>query len=270
MVHITRWSSVGIAFVTVVVNFIQFGLRRKWGTDATIENLIQFGTNWIVMEYVRGGTLESLIHKLARVDVGSGVHVDEQTLRIAASVGRAIRYLHEKRIIHRDVKPAYIFLSATTVGSISRAVKLGDFGVAKWGDFLAAAASGTLTATQHQGLGTLKYMSPEQAVKPRDVSVRSDMYGFGITLFELFTGQILPSPHHVFEIMRVRTTRDSITGKLYSLGIRCTPADEQLFELILDMFLAGPSGRPASAKTTAFFEYYLDRLFGTADESYDF
>jgi len=54
-------------------------------------------------------------------------------------------------------------------------------------------------------------MSPEQAMAPREVTVRSDIYSFGITLFELFTGQILASPHHVFEILNARLER--IHGK---------------------------------------------------------
>src|SRR5713226_3953754 len=97
--------------------------------------------------------------------------------------------------------------------------------------------------TNQQGLGTLKYMSPEQAVRPKDITVRSDMFSLGITLFELFTGQILQSPHHVFEIMSARTTRDSLMGKLLALGIKCPDEELGIFELVLDMFLIGPKGR---------------------------
>lgn len=210
---------------------------------------------FIVMEFVRGRTLEDLIHKL-----GPGVHMSRQTLSIASRVASALVYLHRHRVIHRDVKPANIFLSATAVGSNPSVVKLGDFGVTKWGDFLATAASGTLTTVTQRGLGTLKYMSPEQALKPKDVTVRSDMWSLGITLFELFTGQILPSSHHVYEIVSARTSRASLTGKLYTLGVKCDRWQEDLFSVVLDMMLLGASGRPASTKARGRLEFYAERL----------
>lgn len=215
---------------------------------------------FIIMEFIRGSTLESLVRKLPQSQAGN-VHITQQTLHIGACIARALQYLHDRKVTHRDVKPANVFVSTTAVGTVPTVVKLDDFGVTKWGDFLAAVSSGTLTATRQEGLGTLKYMSPEQAVRPKDVTVRSDIFSLGITLFEMFTGSILPSPHHVFEIMGARTSRSSITGKLYSLGVSCTSTGEEgLFELILDMFLVGPSGRPASRQVSGRLEYYLDRV----------
>jgi len=214
---------------------------------------------FIVMEYVGGRTLESFIKKIGSPSVPGSTVVNKETLVIASCISEALRYLHDRKIIHRDVKPANIFLSFETTPPL---VKLGDFGVTKWGDFLATAASGTLTVTRQQGLGTLKYMSPEQAVRPRDVTVRSDMFSLGITLFELFTAQILPSPHHVFEIMSARTSRDSIMGKLLALGVRCRDAELAIFELVLDMFLIGPKGRPTSATVAGRMRFLLDRLSG--------
>jgi serine/threonine protein kinase len=128
------------------------------------------------------------------------------------------------------------------------------------GDFLATAASGTLTVTMQQGLGTLKYMSPEQAVRPKEVSVRSDMFSLGITLYELFTGHILASPHHVFEIMSARTSRDSVMGKLLKLGIHASYHDAEIFDLVLDMFLTGPTSRPSSTTVAGRMAVLLQRL----------
>jgi serine/threonine-protein kinase len=261
------------AFDDVEQRFKREGLR---GAHLRHENLVevvayeenQHGTcfdsgrvknPFIVMEYVRGRTLESMIKKIGSSSVPGTTHVNKQTLSIASCISEGLRYLHDRKIIHRDVKPANIFLSFESTPPL---VKLGDFGVTKWGDFLASAASGTLTVTRQQGLGTLKYMSPEQAVRPKDVTVRSDMFSLGIALFELFTGQILPSPHHVFEIMSARTSRDSIMGKLLALGVKCPDPELGLFELILDMFLVGPKGRPTSTTVAGRMLFLLDKLSG--------
>jgi serine/threonine protein kinase len=216
---------------------------------------------FIVMEYIKGHTLESLIRNMSLSGL-QDIYYNKQTLSIALSISRALEYLHRLKITHRDVKPANIFLSTNSIGRVPSEIMLGDFGVTKWGDFRAAYATGSLTVSHQQGLGTLKYMSPEQSVRPKDVTVRSDMFSFGVTLFELFTGKILPSPHHIFEIMRVRDTRGTITGKLLTLGIHCPYGEiERFFELILDMFLSGASGRPTSSKTRGIIGAMCDRLY---------
>ena len=117
---------------------------------------------FIIMEYIKGKTLESLIKKLARPDQP---YLNQQKLHIAIQITKALKYLHEHKITHRDVKPANVFISSNQFNTIPNIVKLGDFGVTKWGDFIASVTSGSLTALNQQGLGTLKYMSPEQAVK---------------------------------------------------------------------------------------------------------
>ncbi len=254
-------------FDDVEQRFKREGMRGPQLRDANLIEIIAYESNedgcrfekrevknpFIVMEYIRGGTLESLIRKLgshASETTHASAHITKQTISVASGIANALRYLHDRKVVHRDVKPANIFLSETTPGIIPSFVKLGDFGVMKWGDFLATAASGTLTVTAQQGLGTLKYMSPEQAVRPKEVNVRSDMFSLGITLYELFTGHILPSPHHVFEIMSARTSRDSVMGKLLKLGVYISFDDAGFFELILDMFLTSPKGLVGKIFTT--------------------
>lgn len=215
---------------------------------------------FIVMEYIKGCTLESLIRSMSQFNSYYNYYqkqtiYNKQTLAIALNISRALEYLHHLKITHRDVKPANIFLSTNSPRRVPSIIKLGDFGVTKWGDYRASYATGSLTVSHQQGLGTLKYMSPEQSIKPKNVTVRSDMFSFGITLYELFTGTILPSPHHVFEIMNARNSRGTIAGKLYSIGVRCPYGEEErLFELILDMFLSGDKGRPSSTKTKGIIE----------------
>jgi serine/threonine-protein kinase len=260
------------AFDDVAQRFRREGLRGSGLDHESLVKVIAYEDNrggeafakravrnpFLVLEHVPGPTLESLIRRLG--EKNDATHITPQTLDIASRIARSLQYLHSRKIVHRDVKPANIFLSSAAPNRRPSVVKLGDFGVTKWGEFLALAASGTLTATSQQGLGTLKYMSPEQALRPKDVTVRSDIFSLGITLFELFTGQILPSPHHVFNIMRARTSRGSITGKLQQVDVRCPYQEEPLFELVLDMFLAGASGRPTSQRVAGNCEFYLERM----------
>jgi serine/threonine protein kinase len=261
------------AFDDVEQRFKREGSRGAHLRDENLVDIIAYEGNdegccfdgarvkspFIVMEYVRGRTLESLIKKISASSNPGQMHITKQTLTIAHSVTKALQYLHDRKVVHRDVKPANIFLSSATPESIPSMVKLGDYGVTKWGDFLATAASGSLTVTRQQGLGTLKYMSPEQAVRPKDVNVRSDMFSLGITLYELFTGQILESPHHVFEIMSARTSRDGIMGKLISLGVKCPYEEAGIFELVLDMFLTAPKSRPTSTTVAGRLQYLLEQ-----------
>jgi len=258
------------AFDDVEQRFKREGLRGLSLRDPNLIEIIAYEANddgshfeggrvknpFIVMEYVRGGTLESLIKKL----IPGTSHLTKQTISIASGVANALRYLHDRKMVHRDVKPANIFLSQTSPNIAPSFVKLGDFGIVKWGDFLATAASGTLTVTAQQGLGTFKYMSPEQAVRPKEVTVRSDIFSLGITLYELFTGCILPSQHHVFEIMSARASRDSIIGKLLKLGVRASYHNADIFELVLDMFLTSPKGRPTSTTIAGRMAVLLDRF----------
>ena len=202
---------------------------------------------FILMEEVSGRTLENYIRKEEQrrfeKQIPRNFALTPDRLAIAVNVASALSYLHQKKLIHRDVKPANIFLPEVPWGDRPKA-KLGDFGIMKWGDFQASVSTGTLTVTSQQGLGTLKYMSPEQALEPREVTVRSDMFSLGITLWELFTGQILASPHHVFQIREARVSRGTTASRLIELGYRVDQADLPVAELILDMFLRSPRGRP--------------------------
>lgn len=212
---------------------------------------------FLVMELVKGRTLEGLIKNIERAGRG---YVNRQSLSVALRICRALQHLHERKIVHRDVKPGNIFVSTTVAGAVPTEVKLGDFGITKWGDYRASLTTGTLTVSSLHGLGTLKYMSPEQAVRPKDVNVRSDMYSLGITLFELFTGQILPTAHHVFEIRTARNLRTTTAGRLHALDVHGIATwEESVFEPILDMFM-GAERRPTSKVMAGRFDFWLERF----------
>ncbi|MFI5276956.1 MAG: serine/threonine-protein kinase [Ktedonobacterales bacterium] len=216
---------------------------------------------FIIMEYVRGPTLESFIKSTAKQS-GSHLFINQQSVAIAVGILQALRYLHARSIVHRDVKPANIFISKVVGNHVPLAVQVGDFGVVKWGDFKAAMTTGTLTATGQLGLGTWKYMAPEQALDAKAVEVRSDMWAVGTTLFELFTCQILPSPHHVFRIAQQRQARlGNAVSRIYDLGLGVLPHEyRDLFTCIYDCFLGAPKSRPSSAQMLTKLQRALDDM----------
>jgi serine/threonine-protein kinase len=126
------------------------------------------GAPYIVMEFLRGASLS------ARAKAEPPLTMDEK-VDIIAQLCTGLHYAHEQGIVHRDVKPANIFLLAD--GS----VKLLDFGIAKL-------TSSTLTR-QGDVLGSPSYMSPEQIMGLDTVDGRSDVFSAGAVLFELLAGR---------------------------------------------------------------------------------
>ncbi|MCU1311768.1 MAG: hypothetical protein JWO20_2893, partial [Candidatus Angelobacter sp.] len=140
----------------------------------------QDGTDYLVMEYLEGETLEQRIAK--------GPLPATDLLRIAIQVADALERAHRQGLIHRDLKPGNIML--TKAGA-----KLLDFGLAKRvADSSVANALTALTATNRklteEGsiVGTFQYMAPEQ-LEGMDADVRADIFAFGEILYEMATGQ---------------------------------------------------------------------------------
>lgn len=263
------------SFEDIAIRFKREGLR---GTALSHEHLVKivsyeenkdasnFYNNdgphnpFIIMEFIQGTTLENFIRKRANKAENPYFNITPQTLFIAYSIVSALHYLHKRKIVHRDVKPANIYLTKVDGDTIPTVVKLGDFGVVKWGEFKASLTSGTLTVSGQQNLGTLKYMSPEQALKPKEVDVKSDMYALGITLFELFTTQILPNIYHVLQISQQRFQRNTITGRLYELNLGILPSEfDDLFTHVYNMFATAPNSRPSSRDMEGRLHSFLER-----------
>ncbi len=190
------------------------------------------GVLFYAMGYVEG---ESLKDRLER----EGPLPLDEAVRLIAEVGEALQYAHERGIVHRDIKPANILLSR------SHAL-VADFGIAK-------AISGersehTLTGTGIS-VGTVEYMSPEQAAGEKRLDGRSDVYALGVLLYELLVGEppftgptvqavvarILADPPR-----RLRSVRASIP--------------EHIEQTVLSALSKTPADRPPTAQA------FVDRL----------
>jgi hypothetical protein len=130
------------------------------------------GIPFFVMEYVAGETLADRLEREGPIAL-------DDALRITREVGDALEYAHKHRTIHRDVKPANILLA-------DGHALLADFGIAKSSD--PAVVSETLT-TRGAALGTIPYMSPEQACGERRIDARSDVYSLAAVLYEMLVGE---------------------------------------------------------------------------------
>ena len=126
----------------------------------------QDGLFYLAMEFIEGTTLHAMLAERR-------VLPPEEIISISRQICKGLDYAHANGIIHRDIKPANIMITATG------AVKIMDFGIAK--------AGGSMTGTG-QVLGTPNYMSPEQ-VKGKPLDGRSDLFSFGVVLYEMVTGE---------------------------------------------------------------------------------
>ena len=165
---------------------------------------------YLILEYVEGMTLKDYMIKNPRIPIETIVHIAKQ---IAAGLSHA----HQNGIIHRDIKPQNILMNENLT------CKITDFGIAR--------AYGDTTLTQtNQMLGTVYYLSPEQA-RGNVATAQSDIYSLGILIFEMITGQIpfkgesavaIALKHLQEELPDIDKFRDNIPQSVKNIVLQAT------------------------------------------------
>ncbi len=128
------------------------------------------GRPYLVMKYVEGETLKARL--------GRGKLDWAEVVRVTEAIGAALSYAHRAGILHRDIKPSNVLL--TKDGQIY----LADFGLAR------IAAAGESTLSSDMLVGTPQYISPEQAKGNHNLDEGTDIYSFGVLLYELVVGRV--------------------------------------------------------------------------------
>ncbi len=178
-------------------------------------------THYFVMELVAGIDLRKLIDRIGPLPM-------PEASKIIGLAAEALQYAHDQKVLHRDVKPANIMLTA--MGS----VKLLDLGLAQAFEMQLE----DQISRADQAVGTLAYMAPEQLVSSHQCSNQSDIYSLGVSLHEILSGsRSCQQPGGLPTFADVRSMRPDL--------------NEKLCRLLDEMLSSSPSERPKSMAEVA-------------------
>ena len=200
----------------------------------------------IVMEYIRGVNLETLLAKTGRMAA-------PRVGRIVGELCEVLQAAHDEGIIHRDLKPANLMISDPD--SPRERIKVMDFGLAK---LVEGEAVRKVTDTNVDfAVGTPGYIAPEQ-VRGEDMDHRGDLYSVGVMMYELLTGRLPFTGPGSMDILLAHATEPPPTFAEIGLKGRIPREVEQL---VMDCLAKDPEDRPQTARELAErFDTALDRV----------
>ncbi len=179
------------------------------------------GRAFLVLEYLEGETLAERLLSEGRLS-------PTETVRVMADVGRGLACAHAAGVVHRDLKPSNVFLLREGLAKIL------DFGVAR--------VEGADHTSTGQFLGTLRYVSPEQARDPRRVTAKSDLWSLGAITFECIVGRRLFDQRSAPEII------DAIASRPLPRPSDVGPASTRFDDWFRKTMQRDPGRRPTSIR----------------------
>ncbi|MCS6866950.1 MAG: protein kinase [Gemmataceae bacterium] len=190
------------------------------------------GVHFIVMEYLEGETLNEILARRQQLPLAEAARLMSQALD-------GLQHLHEKRMIHRDVKPANMMLVPVADGASldstwDATLKILDIGLGRelFDDNLPEGEIETQLTQEGSVLGTPDYLAPEQAKDARAADIRSDIYSVGCVLFHCLTGQPPFPDTNIMAQMLKHATEQPPPLRLF---LRELPPG---FQAVMDRFLA--------------------------------
>ncbi len=198
------------------------------------------GEKFITMELVEGESLGARLTREGALPIADAV-------AIAAAMGEGLVAAHAAGVVHRDLKPDNVLLAR------GGRVVVSDFGIAR-----AVAVAGPSNRTAGLVMGTPEYMAPEQ-VEAGPVDARTDVYAWGIVLYEMLTGRAAWSGDSVLAIVTARMLAPPPDPRAFRPEVPLA-----LAELVVKMLARAPAGRPASARDVLTALEALSPPLGTA------
>jgi serine/threonine protein kinase len=186
----------------------RFQRESKLATQLNHANIVRThhageanGLHYLVMEYVEGDTLAELLKERGRLPA-------REAVRIAFLAALGLQHVHEKEMVHRDLKPGNLMLSpypAKGESTLRSMVKLMDIGLGR-SLFVSTEEGQSELTTEGELIGTPDYLAPEQARDARKADIRSDIYSLGCTLYHALAGQPpFPDDNSVRQVIRHAT-----------------------------------------------------------------
>ena len=210
-------------------------LKRRFHTEFLVANQVSHpnlvrsldegeheGTPYLVMELVEGQSLAQRLKNLEPLP-------EPEARSVFTQVAKALQFLHEKMIVHRDIKPGNILLGENGI------TKLADFGLGKFLD------SDSILTHSRVGLGTLEYAAPEQFDDAKHVDQRCDLYSLAATLYVALTTKYPFGTGSMYQMIQKK--RANQFTPLSRVLPSVSPALDKLVERSLN---ADPDVRPAS------------------------
>ncbi len=199
----------------------------------------------IVMEYIRGVTLDALLHRNMRV-------APARVGRLLGQLCEALQAAHTQGIIHRDLKPANLMV--VDPDTPYEKIKVMDFGLAKLVGGPARPMPRVTDTGSDFAVGTPGYISPEQ-IRGEEMDARSDLYSVGVILFELLTGRLPFTGKETMDVLLAHATEAPPAFADLGVSEWVTPALEAVVQNCLAKC---PADRPTSALELA--QRYEDAL----------